>query len=45
MNRIRRWLFGKLWLLTIWVAPVEVRVVVQKSVDMGMTLMEQERGK
>lgn len=45
MNKIRRWLFAKLWYLTIWVAPQDVRVVVQKAADIGMTKMEQERGK
>lgn len=43
MNKIRKWLFAKLWILTITVAPVEVRVVVQKSLDIGLTQMEEER--
>jgi hypothetical protein len=42
MNGIRRWLFAKLWLLTMWVAPTEVRIVAQRSVDIGMTEMEKE---
>lgn len=43
MYKLRCWLFKHMWYLTMKVAPVEVRAVAQKTVDLGMTQMEKEQ--